>query len=60
MGHGQAFSAVCPDKEIHGLWDILISRTYVIPRKQRIVPSVAGERGDDMAPALIHHCPSKY
>eukprot|EP00965_Chrysotila_dentata_P018136 603025-Pleurochrysis_carterae.AAC.1 len=34
-------------------------RVYVIQRKRRIVPSVAGESGDGMA-SLLHHCPSKY
>eukprot|EP00965_Chrysotila_dentata_P098338 3250960-Pleurochrysis_carterae.AAC.2 len=34
-------------------------RIYVILRKRRVVPFVAGESGDRMAP-LIHHRPSKY
>eukprot|EP00965_Chrysotila_dentata_P256533 6212572-Pleurochrysis_carterae.AAC.1 len=37
----------------------VIRRSYVIQRKGRIVPSVARESGDGMAP-LVHHSPSKY
>eukprot|EP00965_Chrysotila_dentata_P015480 512256-Pleurochrysis_carterae.AAC.1 len=38
---------------------VMIRRIYVNQLKRRIVPSVAGESGDRMAP-LIHHSPSKY
>eukprot|EP00965_Chrysotila_dentata_P155039 5122908-Pleurochrysis_carterae.AAC.1 len=37
---------------------VVIRRIFVILRKRRIVPSVAGESGDGMPPR-IHHCPSK-
>eukprot|EP00965_Chrysotila_dentata_P224072 6193965-Pleurochrysis_carterae.AAC.1 len=37
----------------------LIRSIYVILRKRRIVSSIAGERGDGMAP-LIHHRPFTY
>eukprot|EP00965_Chrysotila_dentata_P077325 2553168-Pleurochrysis_carterae.AAC.1 len=38
---------------------LVIRRIYVIQRKRRIVPPVAGESDDGMAP-FIHHSPSKY
>eukprot|EP00965_Chrysotila_dentata_P140249 4636716-Pleurochrysis_carterae.AAC.1 len=37
----------------------MIRRIYAIQRRRRMVPSVAGESGDGMAP-LILQCPSKY
>eukprot|EP00965_Chrysotila_dentata_P120512 3985239-Pleurochrysis_carterae.AAC.1 len=37
---------------------VMIHKIYVIPRKRRIIPSVAGESGDGRD-SLIQHCPSK-